>query len=182
MFDRLKRFLRESGILKDGVTAGGQERGGDVHPAARVVSTALFVGYAPVAQGTFGSLWIPVVWHVLHPFVSLPRTHLVLAGLAVILYGIGVWAAGECERAWGHDPGRVVIDEVVGMLVAVLFIPLSMFTVWAGFILFRAFDVLKPPPVRSFEKARGGYGVMNDDVAAGILANICLRVILHVLA
>jgi len=183
---RQVRFLHEKGILKSAVTAdpGGLPDGVDVNgerrvPAfAKAVATGLFVGYVPFAQGTFGALWIPVLYELLKTSVSAAVLEAVMIAAAVVLYALGVWASGACERIWGRDPGRVVIDEVVGMLVALLFIPLSATTVWAGFLLFRVFDVFKPPPVRRFERFGGGFGVMNDDVAAGVYANICLRLLL----
>ena len=147
---------------------------------AKFTATAGFVGYVPLAQGTVGSLWGPVLYMVLpgYWFVHFTReVSLAVVGMVVILYFLGVWSAGVCETVWGHDPGRVVIDEVVGMLVTLAFVPLTLKTVWLGFFLFRAFDILKPPPVRwADKKLPGGWGVMSDDVIAGMYANVFLKI------
>ena len=140
------------------------------------------VGFVPWAQGTFGSLWIPVAFHLLPlKWLVYPSGTIAVAVLALGLFFVGVWSSGVCERRWGHDPGRVVIDEVVGMLVTVLVIPLTLETVWVGFLLFRVFDIVKPWPVRRVERLPGGWGVMMDDVLAGVYAAVCLRILFVVL-
>ena len=185
LIDRLYR----AGILKKAVTAAddrarsaGEGRTFTVF-LAKCVGTGFFIGYAPFAQGTFGSLVVPLMYMVL-PGKTLEGYYLssiIAVALALMFYMLGVWASGVCEKLWGHDPGRVVIDEIVGMLVTLAFVPLSIVTVWAGFLLFRVFDILKPPPVGYFERFRSGWGVMNDDVAAGVLANLCLRIVVFLL-
>ncbi|MCD6308266.1 MAG: phosphatidylglycerophosphatase A [Candidatus Latescibacteria bacterium] len=185
-FHRQVRFLHEKGILKSAVTAEAEDASGEadgpggrlVTAFAKAVATGLFVGYVPFTQGTFGALWVPVLYEILKTSASPGFIGAAMIVSVAVLYSLGVWASGVCERIWGHDPGRVVIDEVVGMLVTLLFIPLSATTVWAGFFLFRAFDIFKPPPVKWFERFGGGFGVMNDDVAAGVYANICLRLLM----
>ena len=84
---------------------------------------------------------------------------------------LGVWAAGESERALGvTDPGAVVIDEVMGMGLTMVGAPLSWPAALAGFLLFRMFDIVKPPPARALERLHGGWGIMADDFAAAIYA------------
>ncbi len=104
------------------------------------------------------------------------------AGLAlesvviVALYSLGVWAAGAAERHFGGvDPGPVVIDEVVGMLITLFLIPVSVSGAIAGLLLFRVFDIVKPFPAGRLEQLHGGVGVMSDDAMAGIYANLVLR-------
>ena len=147
---------------------------------AKFIASAGFVGYIPFAQGTFGSLCGLVLFLLLpgHLFAgNLTAVALCLAGVCVTFYFLGVWSAGVCESVWGHDPGRVVIDEVVGMLVTLFFVPLTAITVLPGFLLFMAFDIFKPQPVRWTDKnLPGGWGVMTDDVIAGVCANICLQI------
>jgi len=179
--------LYSSGILKDAVTSPKDGSAGGEHPSgfflAQAVATGGYVGYAPFAQGTFGSLLVVAAYYIVYGVFSFNFVTVSLAVviLAAVLYFAGVWASGVCEKVWGHDPGRVVIDEIVGMLVTLAFVPLSGATVWLGFFLFRVFDIFKPPPVRTVEICRGGWGVMNDDVMAGIYANISLRIILAAL-
>jgi phosphatidylglycerophosphatase A len=162
------------GLLKKAVTSD-TESGGEGWKGflARSISSGLYVGYLPGAQGTLGSLWGPALCFLLPPSW---RTGLWL--LVPVLFLMGVWASTVCERYWGHDPGRIVFDEVVGSLVTLAFIPLNVSVIWLGFALFRVFDILKPPPVKSFERLPQGWGVMGDDLMAGILANIVLRLII----
>lgn len=182
----LKERLYASGILKRAVTKGetGVDSpdgiGGVSWFLARFVGTGCFTGYAPFAQGTFGSLVIPLVFFLLPDSVKIASTlsTIMVVSAAVVLYFLGVWAAGVCEKRWGIDPGRVVIDEIVGMLVSLAFIPLSWVSVVSAFVFFRVFDIFKPPPLRRLERTGGGWGVMNDDVGAGVYANVCVRIVL----
>jgi phosphatidylglycerophosphatase A len=123
------------------------------------------VGYAPVAPGTAGSLLTAVVL-ALVPF---SRAGLIVFFVAVTLTGL--WAAGRAERTLGRkDPGPIVIDEVAGMTLTVLAVPITPATLAAGFLLFRLFDIVKPPPARAIQRWPGGPGVMADDLVAGLYA------------
>jgi phosphatidylglycerophosphatase A len=150
------------------------------NPDARITSrlaTALAtvggVGYIPFAPGTFGSAVGVLLWFLL-------GTSAVVQGIAIAtVFGAGVWSAGVCERHCSQiDPGHVIIDEVVGMLITLFLIPVG----WAGalgaFLLFRVADVIKPYPANRFESLHGGLGVMADDCMAGVYANLALRAIL----
>ena len=88
---------------------------------------------------------------------------------------IGVYSAGRAAPEWGEDPGQVVIDEGVGFLFAVAFLSPSAGTIIAGFFVFRAFDIVKPPPARQLEALRGGWGIVADDVVAGLYSNVVIR-------
>ena len=101
--------------------------------------------------------------------------------LCAALTAGAVWVAGKAERQLGvKDPGCIVIDEIAGVTVALLGIPLTFGTGAAGFFLFRLFDIWKPPPVRTLERRlSGGWGIVMDDVAAGMLANVVLRIGLY---
>jgi phosphatidylglycerophosphatase A len=104
----------------------------------------------------------------------------VAIGLAVLITLIGISAATQVARGSGvKDPQFVVIDEVAGQLVALIAVPLAWKTFLAGFILFRAFDILKPPPVRQLEAIPEGSGIMLDDVAAGFYALAVIHLFLH---
>lgn len=133
---------------------------------AAVLSTFFGAGLAPKAPGTVGTLAAVPLYLALRK-LPLP---LYLAFVAK-LFAAGVVASGEMEREWGKDPSRVVIDEVCGLLVALVSRPKSVRAVIAGFVLFRIFDILKPPPVSTLEKRLdGGLGIMADDIAAGAMA------------
>lgn len=179
--NRIIDALYRAKILKGAVTGGADGRGAQppLFGLAAFIATAGGIGFAPFAQGTFGSL-LPTVVIFLAPGCLGTEgisAAIVMIPLIVVVYFAGVWASGVCEKVWGHDPGRVVIDEVAGTLVTLAFIPLTSVAVGAGFFLFRTFDIFKPWPVRRFERFSGGWGVMNDDMVAGVLANIVLRMV-----
>ena len=139
------------------------------------VATVAYCGYFPVAPGTVGSLaglaFYLVVWWSQSPVVEV--------AMIALLFAVGVWAGTTAERYFGGiDPGPIVIDEVVGMLITLAFIPVGLSGAIAGFFLFRVFDVLKPFPAGRFEKLHGGLGVMADDAMAAVYANITLRLVL----
>lgn len=145
-----------------------------MNPWTRLLATGFFSGYVPVAPGTAGTAAAMVPYLVascLTPgFGALPWV-LFLA----LISGVAVYAASAGEVAWGPDPGPVVIDEFVGFYVTVAFLPLSPAVGVAGFFIFRALDILKPPPVRASEKLPRGWGVVMDDVIAGIYGNLVIR-------
>jgi phosphatidylglycerophosphatase A len=140
---------------------------------ALAVATALGVGYVPIAPGTFGSAVGVLIWSVL------PGS-LVAQGTAIlVLFVAGAWSGTVAERHFGRvDPGEVVIDEVMGMLITLFFIPVGWPGAVAGFFLFRVADVLKPYPASRLERLPGGTGVMADDAMAAIYANLSLRIVL----
>lgn len=136
------------------------------------------LGYAPVASGTFGTLaGIPAYWLL----AKLPPLLWLLTVLA--LFFLSCWAAGEAGRIYGVvDDGRIVIDELIGYLVTIALLPFTWKTAILGFLLFRVFDILKPQPARFCDKKiKNGYGVVLDDVVAGLYAALALRLILHYL-
>jgi phosphatidylglycerophosphatase A len=139
-------------------------------------STGFYSGKIPFAPGTFGTLaGLPLCF-----LVSLcPPGIGIMIIIAVIV--LAVWLADLSERLLGSkDPGCIVIDEIAGMLVTLAGLPFTFFTVALGFVLFRILDILKPFPIRSLErKIPGGAGIVIDDIVAGIIANITLRIILY---
>ena len=144
---------------------------------AKMIATALGAGYSPIAPGTCGTaVAVPLAWALRH----LPLWQFLVIALAVTL--LGVWAAAVADKAWGtHDSGRIVIDEVAGYLITVAVVDRSSF--WAlgiGFVVFRFFDIVKPPPVRWLdEHLPGGWGVVLDDVAAGIMGAVVMWALVH---
>jgi phosphatidylglycerophosphatase A len=146
---------------------------------AMFLATGGYIGKIPFAPGTFGSLvGLPIVFAFSK--ISLPAAMLITLGIIFV----GVWAAHHAEQQLGaKDPGCIVIDEIAGMCVTLIGIPLTWTTGLAGFFLFRIFDIIKPPPARQLErKLKGGWGVVMDDVAAGVMAHLVLRVVLMVTA
>ncbi len=140
---------------------------------ALAIATAGHSGWFPVAPGTVGSAVGLVVWAAAR---SAGAGVLAEIALIVLLCAIGAWAATETERALGvTDPGPVVIDEVMGMAVTMVAAPLTWPAAVAGFLLFRVFDIVKPPPARALERLHGGWGIMADDFAAGLYAWVALQ-------
>ncbi len=135
-------------------------------------------GLAPVAPGTFGTLVALPLWWLLQP---LPLA----AYLAVValLAAVGVWLCGRAAAALGvHDHPAIVWDEIVGYLVAMSAAPAGWLPMLLGFALFRAFDILKPWPIRTVDRrVHGGLGIMLDDLLAGAFAGVVLQVVLLVL-
>jgi phosphatidylglycerophosphatase A len=147
-----------------------------VSRSALVVATGLGSGYAPIAPGTAGSLvGLLLFW----PLAHRPAPQ-VLAATAVLTL-LAVLAAHHVARILGRkDPGLVVVDEVAGQWVSLLFLPFTVLTATLAFFLFRLMDVLKPWPARDLERLPGGWGIVADDVMAGVYANLLLRAILTV--
>jgi len=133
------------------------------------------IGLAPIAPGTFGSLpGLLLAWAL----VRLGGQVALAAGIVVVAVA-GTWSAHALSTRLGlKDPGVIVVDEIAGQMLTLLGIGMTGSVLAAGFVLFRAFDVLKPPPARQLEALPGGFGIMADDLAAGVYANIALRVAL----
>ena len=137
----------------------------------RLIATLGGIGRMPVAPGTVASLVAAGLWYGWFPDVT---TQWVSGGLVFV---VGTWAAGTVARCLHlSDPPIVVIDEFLGMWVALAGWPRSLPLVGVAFLLFRAFDVVKPPPLRRLERLPGGWGIMADDVAAGLLARLVLAI------
>jgi phosphatidylglycerophosphatase A len=142
------------------------------------IATCAHVGYAPVAPGTFGSAVGLVIYYLVRRQGS---TMVELATIGVILL-VGLWAATEAEHHFGGiDPGPVVIDEVIGMLITLALIPVTVAGAVTGFLIFRVLDVVKPWPARRLEHLPGGFGIVLDDVMAGVYGNLIMMVLVRVL-
>ena len=135
-------------------------------------------GLAPVAPGTFGTLVALPLWWLLQP---LPLV--AYLGLVVVLAALGVWLCDRAASRLGvHDHPAIVWDEIVGYLVTMVAAPAGWLPMLLGFVLFRAFDIVKPWPIRWFDrKVHGGLGIMLDDLVAGLFAALVLQIILRAL-
>jgi phosphatidylglycerophosphatase A len=149
-----------------------------VRRVAIAIATGLGVGFAPVAPATVASfvvalLLVPAIGHV----------STLVWGLAVLaLLPIAVWSSGEAEKSLGTDAKPIVIDEVVGMLVGGFGVAMGsrpLVTLALLFVLFRVFDIWKPLGIHRSQKLPGGWGVVIDDVLAGVLTNVVLRVLVR---
>ena len=136
------------------------------------IATCGSLGYVPVAPGTFGSAAGLAVFFAVR---STGSVYVELATIAV-LFAIGIWSGTIAEHHFGGiDPGPVVLDEVVGMLITLALLPVNLTGAIVGFLIFRVLDVLKPWPSAQFERLPGGLGVMADDGMAAIYGNLILR-------
>lgn len=152
----------------------------------KTFATGFGSGYSPVAPGTAGAIVacaILYISEIFFPELFLSKTTFFfpLLILTLIFLVIGILAANALEKEWGHDASKIVIDEMVGVWIAMLFIPYSLLNLFLAFLFFRIFDIWKPLGIRKMEQFKGGWGVMFDDVLAGIYANILLQLILLIL-
>jgi len=147
---------------------------------ATLLATFFGAGRLRPGPGTWGSLAAVLIWLGLSRFIAPTWQTLTLAAMASLATLIGIPAATATAKASGvKDPQFVVIDEVAGQWIALLFAPVAWKTLLVGFILFRGFDIVKPPPVRQLEKLPWGTGIVLDDVAAGFYALAVMQLLLH---
>ncbi len=139
----------------------------------KLVTTVFFLGYLPLVPGTFGSLAGLAVFLLARGDVRW------VAAWAVVTLALGFALSGKAERVFGEkDPRYVVIDEVAGMLISLLFVPYDLTLAFIGFLMFRIFDTLKPFPAGQLQDIRGSAGIMLDDIIAGLYALFVLQVIM----
>lgn len=138
---------------------------------ATFVGSAGYVGFVPLAPGTFGS----AVGLLVYAAVRATDSWILEAIAIAIALLAGIWAAEHMERQLGKDPSPVVIDEVLGMLVTIAFLDVNITGAIVGFFVFRVLDVIKPPPAARLENLHGGPGIMFDDLMAGVYGHIVMR-------
>lgn len=139
---------------------------------ALLIATSGYIGFAPAAPGTVGSAAGVALFYL----VRAAATPWLEAAVIAILFAAGVWAASSAEQQLGGtDPGPVVIDEVVGMLITLVWLPVTPLGAFVGFLIFRVLDVLKPWPSRQFESLHGGLGIMADDAMAAVYGRLLMQ-------
>ncbi len=140
-----------------------------------LLSTGCYAGYTPRAPGTAGSvLGVGLVWILAGPLgLTLPYYLLATA----VLFVLGVWVSSHAEPRFGHDGPEIVIDEIVGVLIVFAGMPIDLWTVVAGFVLFRVLDIWKPFPCDRMQRLPAGLGVMMDDAVAAVYAHLLLLLI-----
>lgn len=144
---------------------------------AFAIATVFKAGYIPIAPGTVGSIIGLLVFWLIKDYASFTIEMFVAAAL----FFAGVWASTIVEQVLErHDPGVVIVDEVVGMLVALMLLPSTITVIFLAFLLFRVFDIIKPYPARWCEQLSRGWGIMMDDVVAGLYVNVLIHIILWI--
>lgn len=136
------------------------------------ITSCLGIGYLK-GGGTIAAVVCCIPWYLTRTADSFNQAALVATAVVTI---VGAWSAGKVEAVWGKDSSRVVIDEVAGMMISLLFIPVTIATVATGFVLFRLLDITKPLLIRKAESIPGGWGVMMDDIIAGLYTNLLLHI------
>ena len=144
---------------------------------AFAIGTVFKTGYIPIAPGTIGSIVGLLVFWLIKDSASFTVEVLVVT----ILFFVGVWASTIVEQVLQRqDPGVVIVDEVVGMLVALMLLPPTTTVIFLAFFLFRFFDIVKPYPARWCEQLSRGWGIMMDDVVAGLYVNVLIHIALWI--
>jgi phosphatidylglycerophosphatase A len=147
---------------------------------ARLIATFFGIGRLRPGPGTWGSLATVIIWWLLTRWITpswQTLAAILLAGATIL---VGIPAATRVARAAGlKDPQFVVIDEVAGQLITLIAVPVAWKSLLLGFILFRGFDIVKPPPVRQLEQLPEGWGIVIDDVGAGLYGLLIMQVLLH---
>ncbi|MEP7279681.1 MAG: phosphatidylglycerophosphatase A [Bacteroidota bacterium] len=140
----------------------------------KLIATCGGIGYVK-GGGTVAALLYTILWLFIRPSINNMPVQVVLFLLLML---VGVVVSNRLEPVWGKDSGKIVIDEVAGMCCTLLFVPPQWQYALVGLVLFRFFDIVKPLFISSAEKLPGGWGVMTDDVAAGVCANLLLQLMI----
>ena len=140
------------------------------------IGTGAGVGLSPVAPGTFGTAAALLIYYLL----PIPSTSPIFLSIILIGLVVGIWATGIVSTDDNPDPGKVVWDEYVGLWITCLLLPKTWEWLIFAFFIFRIFDILKPWPIKRVESFPKGWGIMLDDVLAGIYGNLCIN-ITHIL-
>ncbi len=151
---------------------------------AKIIASGFYSGYAPFAPGTFGSLFGVILGYFLNSILlqsGIGGNIFIISNIfmVIIIYFIGVWAVKKVHRIWKHDDGRIVIDEIVGVWLSLIFIPVQLKYYILALVVFRFFDILKPLGVKKIDKLGGDISVMLDDVLAGFYSMIVVVIAVH---
>ncbi|MBA4258220.1 MAG: phosphatidylglycerophosphatase A [Chitinophaga sp.] len=141
----------------------------------QIVTSFFGIGFISKGGGTVAAIATCLIW-----YVAIEQPNSILAIVSTLLITVyGVWGANQVESSWGKDSSKIVVDEVAGMMISLLFIPITFINLLVALCLFRFFDIVKPLMVRRLENLPKGWGVMGDDVLAGCYSNIVLQIWLY---
>jgi len=139
----------------------------------KLAATVFGIGYFGKGAGTVAAFFACIIWYL---FSHNNHEPLYFVFITIAVIALGIWSGNKVEPIWGKDHNRVVIDEVAGMFISLLFVPVAWPYMLTAFILFRFFDIVKPLFIRRLESLPGGWGVMMDDILAGIYTNLIVQV------
>ena len=140
-----------------------------------IIATGFGSGYFPIAPGTAGAIFAGLIWFALSMIIKYYTLFFFTAILILVFTFLGVWSSGVMEKYWGKDPSKVVVDEMVGVWIPLLCVnDGNIYYALAALLLFRFFDIFKPLGIRKMEAIGGGWGIMLDDILAGIYSLIVL--------
>lgn len=142
----------------------------------KLSATAFGIGYLPLAPGTWASLAAACLWYFLQQNIVFTVGLQLLAVSASVI--IGIWSSVRLENVWGKDPSKIVIDEWAGMWITLLFLPADWRILILALLVFRILDIWKPSIIKRAEEIKGGWGVMMDDIIAGVIGNVLIRIVL----
>ncbi len=145
----------------------------NIRSAAETIATVFGVGYVAFAPGTIGTLFGVLIYLLIK---DVPPA--VYATIFIIVFVVGTVSSDIVEKTFGEkDPSFVIIDEVSAFLVVMFLVPYSFLALLLGFVIFRMLDITKPPPINYLDRIEGGFGIMVDDVACGLITNIFLQIL-----
>ena len=142
----------------------------------KIIGSVFFTGYIPFASGTFGSLAALLIYLI--PGFENPT--IMLIGISFFT-AVGIPIGTKFEKVYGKDPSQCTVDELVGMWIALLFVPKTLVNIIIAFFIWRFMDIIKPAPARQLEKLNGGFGIMIDDIVAGIYSLTVIHILIYFL-
>jgi len=142
----------------------------------KAIGSGFYTGFIPFAPGTFGSFAALLIYYI--PGFEMPQ---ILIPAIIIFTFYGIFLGSKFETVYGKDPGQCTIDEIVGMWVTLLFLPKTLLISAVAFFVWRAFDIIKPYPMRKIEEIEGGIGIMSDDIVGGLYSLFTMNLIIYFL-
>lgn len=140
----------------------------------KFIGSGFYTGYFPIASGTIGSI-AAILIYLIPGFENL----FIIIPLIIIFMFYGIYVGTKFESEYGKDPAQCTIDEVVGTWISIIALPKSFLIISIAFLIWRALDIIKPPPARNLERLKGGLGIMIDDVISGIYTLIIMHLVLY---
>lgn len=142
----------------------------------KIVATFFGVGYLGKGSGTLAAILYCIIWFLLPAWFTSFTGQLLTTALIV---GTGIWSSGEVDVIWGKDSSKVVIDEVAGMAISLLFVPHNIYLAFGALLVFRFFDIVKPLFIRQMEAYPKGWGVMADDILSGVYTLLLIHLVIR---